>query len=79
MNTVSTTDTAFNSTVLPFSPQKLDIWTALSGRPLRLNWTLTISTEMEALVSVNHGSLLSAPSKLSGHDPGTFGNAFPYP
>jgi hypothetical protein len=43
------------------SPRKPDIWTALSGRPLRLNSTLTISTERVASVSVNHGSLLSAP------------------
>jgi hypothetical protein len=38
-----------------------DIWTALSGRPLRLNSTPTISTEMVASVSVNLGSLLSVP------------------
>jgi hypothetical protein len=44
-----------------FSPRKPDIWTALLGRPLKLNSTLTISTERVAFVSVNHGSLLSAP------------------
>jgi hypothetical protein len=56
-----TRDTAFNSTNLASSPQKPDIWTALSGRPLRLNSTLTVSTERVAFVSANHGSLLSAP------------------
>jgi hypothetical protein len=35
--------------------------TALSGRPLKLNSTITISTERVAFVSVNHGSLLSDP------------------
>jgi hypothetical protein len=35
--------------------------TALSERPLRLNSTPTISTERVASVSVNLGSLLSAP------------------
>jgi hypothetical protein len=34
---------------------------AFSGRPLRLNSTLTISTERVASVSVYHGSLLSVP------------------
>jgi hypothetical protein len=33
----------------------------MSGKPLRLNSTPTISTDRVASVSVNHGSLLSAP------------------
>jgi hypothetical protein len=36
-------------------------WAALSGTPLRLNSTPTISRERVGSVSVNHGSLLSAP------------------
>jgi hypothetical protein len=35
--------------------------TALLGRPLRLNCILAISTERVVFVSVNSGSLLSAP------------------
>jgi hypothetical protein len=50
-----------NFTILPSSPQKPDILTALSGRPLRFNSTPTKSTERVASVSVNHGSLLLAP------------------
>jgi hypothetical protein len=61
LNTASTTDTTFNSTILPSSPRKPDIWTALLGRSLRLNFTLTISTGRVAFVSVNHASPLSAP------------------
>jgi hypothetical protein len=57
----STRDTAFDSTIHLSSPRKPDIWTALSGRPLRLNSTLTTSTDRVVFVSVNHGSLLSAP------------------
>jgi hypothetical protein len=58
---VLTRDTAINSTMLPSSPRKPDIWTTLSERPLRLNSAPTISTERVAPVSVNLGSLLSAP------------------
>jgi hypothetical protein len=54
-------DTASNSTILPSSLRKLGIWTAMSGRPLRLNFTPTIPTERGASVSAKHGSLLSAP------------------
>jgi hypothetical protein len=48
-------------TVLPSSPRKPAMRTALLGRPLRLNSTHTISMERVASVSVNHGSFLSAP------------------
>jgi hypothetical protein len=63
---LSTTDTAFNSTIFPFWPRKTDIWTAFLGRPLRLNSTLTVTTEVVATVSVDHGRLLSAPQKTFG-------------
>jgi hypothetical protein len=49
------------------------------GGALRLNSTPTISTERVALVSVNHGSLLSATLKLPRYDPGTLGDAMPCP
>jgi hypothetical protein len=39
------------------------LWTTLLERPLRLNSTLTVSTERVAFVLVNHESLLSAPQK----------------
>jgi hypothetical protein len=52
---------SINPTILQSSPQKPDIWTTLSERPLRLNSTPTISTERVVSVSVNLGSLLSAP------------------
>jgi hypothetical protein len=47
-----------NSYILAMKP---DIWTTLSGRPLRLNSISTISTERVASVSEHLGSLLSAP------------------
>jgi hypothetical protein len=45
------------------SPRRPDIYiyTTFLGRPLGMNSTLTISTERVAFISVNHGSLLSAP------------------
>jgi hypothetical protein len=61
------------------SPWKPDIWTALSGRPLRLKSTPTISTERVVFVSVNYGSLLLAPKKHLWHDPGPLGDVVPYP
>jgi hypothetical protein len=61
---LSTTDTAFNSTILPSLPGKPDIWPALSGRLLKLNSTLTISTERVAFVTVNHGVSYQLPKNF---------------
>jgi hypothetical protein len=61
LNTLSNRDTALSSTILPSSPQKPDIWTAFLERPLKLNTTLTISSERVAFVAVGHGNLLSDP------------------
>jgi hypothetical protein len=47
-----------NSSILA---KKTTYMAALLRRPLRLNSTLTIPTKRMCFVSVNHGSLLSAP------------------
>jgi hypothetical protein len=43
-------DTSNNSTILPSSPRKPDIWIPLLGKSFRLNTTLTISTESVVFV-----------------------------
>jgi hypothetical protein len=55
LNTVSSTDPAFNYTIHPSSSRKPVKWTTLLEKALRLNSTLTISAERVALSSVNHG------------------------
>jgi hypothetical protein len=44
--------------MLASSTRKPDIWIALLRTPLRLNSTLTISTDRVAFVSVKYGHLL---------------------
>jgi hypothetical protein len=65
-----------NSSILAAKARYMD---RIVREAIETELTLTVSTERVTFVAVNHGSLLPAPYKLSGNDPGTLGDSVPYP